>query len=496
MYIQSTLFTAGLLLPLAYGLPKPKSSYEQNEGPVGGVDAPFPEFTAAAGDLRGSTDLQGGIASRPSVSGGDSAVVSDPDFVNGQEADAELGLFLEFNDAKYPKGPQPIRGDLGQTDPGPRTYEYEKLNPDIFAPPTSDQGNVPNAMWPLGLSHNRPGTGNRSGWARQQNVDVLPAATDMAGVDMRLAPHAYRELHWHTSAEWALVLKGGVRVASMNEDGQSFVDDVTAGDVWFFPPGIPHSLQALDEGCEFLLVFNDGAFSEEDTFLATEMMLRAPKEVWAKDFEIDIKDLDNIPQDQKYIFNGTPAPADIKKQNITGSAGALSGSSAYTYHWSQQDFHNTTGGSVKILDPVTFPVADMFSAALVVLEPGAMREVHWHTTSDEWSYFLQGQARITIYKAPTSARTFDFTAGDVGYIPKAQGHYVENTGTEDVIFLEVLQAHKFSDISASQWLALTPRQIVKDTLNLSDEVIDKLPRDKTLIKQGNKNLTAVAADMS
>ena len=44
------------------------------------------------------------------------------------------------------------------------------------------------------------------------------------------------------------MLKGSARVAAMNEDGKSFVDDVTAGDVWFFPPGIPHSLQALDEG--------------------------------------------------------------------------------------------------------------------------------------------------------------------------------------------------------------------------------------------------------
>ncbi|KAI0552102.1 Bicupin, oxalate decarboxylase/oxidase [Xylaria curta] len=491
MHFQSTLLTAGLL-PLVYGLPKPQLTYEENTSPVGGVDAPFPTFTTTTGNLRGSTSLQGGIAKRPPTSGGDSAVVQNPDLVNGQSADASLGLYLDFNSAKYPNGPQPIRGTQGATDPGPRTYEYEKLNPDLYAPPETDSGDVPNAMWPLGLSHNRPGTGTQSGWARQQNAAVLPAATAMAGVDMRLSPHAYRELHWHTSAEWALVLKGSVRVASMNEDGASFVDDVTAGDVWFFPAGIPHSLQALDEGCEFLLVFDDGNFSEEETFLATEMLIRAPKEVWAKDLQTDVSVLDTVPQGQKYIFPGTPAPADIKKQNVTGSGGSLSGPNGYTYHWSQQQFHNTTGGSVKILDPVTFPIAEMFSAALVVLEPGAMREVHWHTTSDEWSYFLQGSARITIYKAPQSSRTFDFTAGDVGYIPQAASHYVENTGTDDVIFLEVLQAKKFSDISASQWLALTPAQIVKDTLNLTDAVINNLPKDKTLIKPGNANLTQIA----
>lgn len=65
-----------------------------------------------------------------------------------------------------------------------------------------------------------------------------------------------------------------------------------------------------------------------------------------------------------------------------------------------------------------------------------------------------------------------------------------------MIFLEVLQAPKFTDISVSQWLALTPRQVVKDTLNLSDETLDKLPKDKTLLKPGNINMTALAGGES
>lgn len=134
----------------------------------------------------------------------------------------------------------------------------------------------------------------------------------------------------------------------------------------------------------------------------------------------------------------------------------------------------------------------MFSAALVTVQPGAMREMHWHLESDEWNYFLQGSARITVFVAPSSSRTFDFTAGDVGYIPAANSHYIENTGTEDVVFLEVLQAKKFTDISVAQWLALTPAQVVKDTLGLPDSVLNNLPKEKTYIKTGNTNLTALA----
>lgn len=87
----------------------------------------------------------------------------------------------------------------------------------------------------------------------------------MAGVDMRLAPGAYRELHWHTANEWSLMLKGSVRLSAVNEKGETFIDDISAGDVWFFPAGVPHSIQALDEGCEFLLIFDEGDFSEDGT---------------------------------------------------------------------------------------------------------------------------------------------------------------------------------------------------------------------------------------
>lgn len=489
--------------------------YGENSGSVGGVDPPTPVVTSPTGSLYGSEDLIGGRAPEPDTSA-DSAEVENPQYVNGQNADKKLGLYLDFNSVD---APQPVRGGYGGTDPGPRTYYYERLNPDVYAVPGTDSGDVSQASWPLGLSHNRAGSDPGAGWARQQNVKVLPSATAMAGVDMRLGPHAYRELHWHTANEWSLILKGCVRVSSVNDESQTFVDDVCAGDVWYFPSGVPHSIQAFDEGVEFLLVFDDGSFSEDETFLLSEMMLRTPVSVLAKNFEADPSAFNDLPQDELYvsptsllclaklptftsvadqlrqIFNGTPQPKEIDEtQNLTSSAGSIDGvlASSQTYHWSKQAPYEVPGGSVKILDPTTFPVAENFAAALVTVQPGAMREIHWHTTSPEWNYFLQGSARITVFQAPEAARTFDFTAGTVGYIPQAASHYVENTGTEDVIFLEVLQATKFTDVSAAQWLALTPKQVVQDHLSLPSSVWDNLPKEKAYIKQGDKNMTALA----
>ncbi|KAF2847420.1 Bicupin, oxalate decarboxylase/oxidase [Plenodomus tracheiphilus IPT5] len=441
----------------------------------------------ASGSLRGSASLLGYDSANPVTK--QSTVIPPAEFevAPGQAKDPDLGLYIDLSTVQ---NPQPLQGSTSApTDPGPRTQAYDRLNSDLFIPPTTDAGDVSNAKWPFALSHNRHGIAG-SGWARSQNTDQLPVSVAMAGVNMRLSPNAYRELHWHKQGEWALMLNGSVRIASINEAGQSFVDDVQEGDVWFFPPGIPHSIQAFENGCEFLLVFNDGSFSEDNTFLLSELMLRNPKEVLAKNFRTDVKTFDNISKEQLWIFPGSaPPPADISEQNVTGPAGSIPKDQAYTFHWSQQEALKVPGGSIKILDPSTFPIASTFSAALVTIEPGAMREVHWHTTSDEWTYFLAGTARLTVYEAPSASRTFDFSAGDVGYVPVPNAHYLENTGNETLVFLEVLQASQYSDISVNQWLGLTPKQIVKDHLNVGDAFLDTLRKTEEFVVKGNRDLT-------
>lgn len=90
---------------------------------------------------------------------------------------------------------------------------------------------------------------------------------------MRLDQGVIRELHWHTEAEWAYVLAGKVRVTALDLEGATFMDDLEAGDLWYFPAGHPHSLQGLGEnGTEFLLIFDDGNFSEESTFVLTDWL--------------------------------------------------------------------------------------------------------------------------------------------------------------------------------------------------------------------------------
>ncbi|OQN96739.1 hypothetical protein B0A48_17163 [Cryoendolithus antarcticus] len=481
------LFAVTLATPIAI---ERRQSASASDSPAATV---VPTATAvgppgASGYLRGSTDLGGFSSSNPVDTTADASVVSPDQYelAPGQDADKDLGLFLDLSTVE---NPQPIRGSTdAPTDPGPRNIALDRENSDAFAPPGTDAGTVPNGKWPLGLSANRHGLGS-AGWARQQNIDALPIATAMAGVDMRLSPNAYREMHWHKANEWSLILNGSVRLNSMNEAGETFVDDLQAGDVWFFPAGIPHSIQASEAGVEFLLVFDSGDFSEDGTNLLSETFERNSKAVLAKDLRVDTSAFDKIPDGELYIFDGTPFPKNISTDNITGPAGVIPQSSTYSYHLSQQAAYEVPGGSVKIIDPVSFPIASNFAAGLFVIKPGAMRELHWHTTSDEWNYIISGQGRLTVYSAPASSRTFDFQAGDVGYVPVPASHYLENTGTEDLVYLEVLQAPAYNDISVAQWLGLTPKRVVKDHLGFSDDTLNRLPKIKPYILPGNTNLT-------
>ena len=224
----------------------------------------------------------------------------------------------------------------------------------------------------------------------------------------------------------------------------------------------------------------------------------------AKDLGVPIAAFDDIPDDELYIFKGTPAPKDLEKQNVTTSSGIVPRSKSYSYHFSEQPAHEVAGGSVKIVDPLTFPVAKNFSAAIVTVHPGGMREIHWHPSSDEWTFFISGQGRATLFTAPDAATTFDYMAGDVGYFPQSNSHYIENTGEEDLVFLEVLQATQFtgmikqflrcellanylSDIALGQWIASTPKQIISDTLKLSDSTLSKLKTEKQYVVAGSSS---------
>ncbi|MCF4128084.1 oxalate decarboxylase family bicupin [Methylobacterium sp. SyP6R] len=377
-------------------------------------------------------------------------------------------------------GPQPVRGKDGADILGPTNPARQAEEPFTTRPPTTDHGTMPNLKWSFTDSHMRLEEG---GWARQTTVRELPISTAMAGVNMRLKAGVAREMHWHKEAEWAYMLKGRARITAVDQAGRTFVDDVAEGDLWYFPSGIPHSIQGLPgeiDGCEFLLVFDDGHFSEDSTFLITDWLAHTPRDILAKNFGVPESALARLPDKEKYIFPA-PMPGPLAGDR-TGGAGPVPDS--FSHRMLAQEPIRTKSGTVRITDSKIFPASKTIAAALVELEPGALRELHWHPNGDEWQYYLSGQGRMTVFGSESKARTFDYQAGDVGYVPFAMGHYIENTGTTPLRFLELFRSPVYADVSLNQWMALTPHALVRAHLAIDESVLAGLPTGKTPVLPG------------
>ncbi|KAL1739233.1 RmlC-like cupin domain-containing protein, partial [Schizophyllum fasciatum] len=364
------------------------------------------------------------------------------------------------NDVEWdPYGPEttvePVRGALGAPFAGPSNPEIDFQNPDLLAAPSTDFGSVGSGKWSLSLSPTRLLTG---GWVRYEDELVMPLGDEMAGAQIHLEPGAIRELHWHSIAEWVYVLAGETQVSAVDQKGRNYFATAKTGDLWFFPAGVGHHLQATGDGpSEFVLIFKTGLFDAAKTFHITDWVSHIPFSVLQKNFGVQGSDkFSNAPSKQLYIFpHEAPSDETVAPESPQGEI-----PDPFVFNWSEQPYEEFAGGKVKTVDTSTFKAAKEFSAAEVVLEPGAMRELHWHTSADEWSFFIEGNLRYSVF-TEVAARTYDMSPGDVGYAPISSGHYIENIGNTTARFLEVIDAPEFEDISLTQWLALTPPEIVK-----------------------------------
>jgi oxalate decarboxylase len=88
---------------------------------------------------------------------------------------------------------------------------------------------------------------------------------------------------------------------------------------------------------------------------------------------------------------------------------------------------------------------------------------------------------MTVFAAGGRARTMDFQAGDVGYIDRSVPHFVENTGDEDLVFLEVFPTPEYEDISLAEWLAHTPSRLVDQHLGTGEDFLNKIQKKETVI---------------
>ena len=311
-------------------------------------------------------------------------------------------------------------------------------------------------------------------YGKEATVTQLPISKGIAGVSMRLEPGAMRELHWHaTAAEWAFVLEGRVRTTIVDPNGLAETNDFDPGDVWYFPRGHGHMLQCLgDKPCHFILIFDNGYFSEFGTFSITDWVGHAPPALLAKNFGLPETTFAGFPKEEVYFARGNPPPAEPSMP----LQGWKLPPETHKYRLLAQQPHAIyRGGREWRVDSSRFPIAKTITGVVLDLDPGALRTLHWHPNADEWQYVVEGEVSVTLFGSHGRYRVERLQKGDVGYIPQGYGHSIENVGSGPARILIGFNAGVYETIDLSQWIAANPKDVLATNFGQPAELFAKFP---------------------
>ena len=312
-------------------------------------------------------------------------------------------------------------------------------------------------------------------YGKEATVEQLPISKGIAGVSMRLEPGVMRELHWHaTAAEWAFVVSGRVRTTVVDPQGRSGIDDFAPGDIWYFPRGHGHMLQCLgDEPCHFILVFDNGYFSEFGTFSLSDWLGHVPPALLAKNLGLPPETFRDFPTEEVYFAKG-PVPPEPAAAPL---GGVKPPPHSHRHELlSQNPLETFAGGREWRVEAKDFPISATMTGVVLELAPGALRELHWHPNADEWQYVLSGAIRATLFGSRGRYREATLAAGDVGYIPQGYGHSLENTGTTPARILIVFNSGTYETIDLSQWIASQPADVLAVNFNKPAATFDRFPK--------------------
>jgi oxalate decarboxylase len=318
-------------------------------------------------------------------------------------------------------------------------------------------------------------------FGKEATVEQLPISKGMAGVSMRLAPGVARELHWHaTAAEWAFVLEGRCRTTVVDPQGNSETNDFEPGDVWYFPRGHGHSIQCLgNKPCQFILIFDNGYFSEFGTFSITDWIGHSPKALLAKNLGLPETTFDSFPKAELYFVDG-PVPSD--KPALPHSGKLRPPPETHKYRLLAHEPHSIHKyGREWRVGVEQFRISTTITGVVLDLEPGGLRELHWHPNADEWQYVMAGQVGVTMFGSHGRYRIETLNNGDVGYIPQGYGHSIENVGNSPARVLIAFNTSHYEAIDLSQWIAGNPDYLLAAHFHTPEAVIAKLPREQVFI---------------
>ena len=230
------------------------------------------------------------------------------------------------------------------------------------------------------------------GWARDLTTNQLAIATSIAGAHLFLNAGGVREMHWHSSAEWAYVIAGRCQVTVVDPEGVMEVVNFGPGDTWSFPAGHAHALQALGSSpCHAILTFDDGRYGEHGTFGLSDFMSRLDGSMLQTALGVSDNLSRRLPEGEVYIMQGPVVP-------LEGSGSKpeqrLDPKRSHRFCLSDsKPLIETEAGSLRVASAGAFPLSSTMTGFVQTLQTGAVHAPHWHPGGNEWQFLLKGHVR-------------------------------------------------------------------------------------------------------
>jgi oxalate decarboxylase len=195
--------------------------------------------------------------------------------------------------------------------------------------------------------------------------------------------------------------------------------------------------------------------------------------VLAKTFDLPPETFADFPKKEVYIATG-PVPPPLAEELAPGSLDKPP--LTHRYELLAQKPDQFAGGTMRTVSEAEFPISTTMTGALLIIQPGALRELHWHPNAAEWQFYLKGSGRMTVFGSHGRVRTDEFAAGDVGYVPQGYGHYIENTGSDDLEIVLALNNATYQSVSITAWIAANPDLLLATNFGVPESVFAKFPK--------------------
>ena len=146
----------------------------------------------------------------------------------------------------------------------------------------------------------------------------------------------------------------------------------------------------------------------------------------------------------------------------------------------------TSGGWARDITTRSLPIATGIAGAHLFLNPGGIREMHWHDSA-EWAYILAGHCQVTVVDPEGETEVANYGPGDLWYFPRGHSHAIQTLGSEPchavLAFDDGLYA-EHGTFGLSDWISRLDPGMAAQVTGLSTETLAKLPPAEVYIRQG------------